>query len=1424
MTADPRIAKIRQLVSQLVALEQPTNTSVDRADDLDRILDDLSAVLEKHKHTEAALNQYRTIVETSLEGIWLIDANAVTTYVNPRMAEMLGYRTDEMLGRSLFEFMDDAGRAEANHNMERRQKGIREQHDFRFKHKSGADMWTSITTNPIMDAQGQLVSALAMVTDITERRRSEEALRESEMFLRKSQTVGRIGSFYYDFQREVWATSPTLDEIFGIDASFPRTRSSWLQIVHPDDLDAVVAMLSQQLIRDQQRFEREYQIVRQDTHETRWVYSVGEIELGEGGNPARIAGTIQDITDRKRAEARQQATTSGLRTVLAIANDLMLCPDIDTTLRQAVELARGALGIERCGLFLVEERTMQGTYGTDGHGNTTDEHGLVFPLTESWAQRVVGLKRGDARWLVLEEMNQTYWDGATHRIVGKGWLVMTPIPLPDGRYALMFNDTNISRRPIDETQQEVLSVYCSILGAIIGRRRSETALYQSEQRLQQAVQAAVIGIFEHDHRANTIYWSPEKRAIFGFGKDEPVTMEMYLDQVHPEDRERIRAAIEAAHDPAGNGHFDVEHRILTRDGELRWVSVRSTTFFEGEGEARQPRYTVGATIDTTERRRTEIALHDSEMFLRRSQQVGRTGSYYLDIRAGTWISSPMLDEIYGIDATFPREIESWISLIHPDNKAEMAHKLSVEVLSKRTRYTAEYRIIRHDTHETRWVSTLGEVERDERGQPVRAIGTVQDITDRKLAEAQQQAIIAGLRAILAATIELLSCPDLDSTLRQAVELARNSLGIERCGLFFERSESMQGTYGTDAAGRTTEESGLRISLDQEWRKRILALKTGDARWLILKDDRHTYWDGEKRIAINRGWVVVTLVPLAGGRNAFMFNDSAITDAPLDETKQEIFAVYCSLLGAIIDRRQSVTARHHSEEMYRSLVENSPDLIMNVGTDYRIQFINRLTPGTQVVGTSILDYIPAEFQDIVKSALERAVSTRQTVAYELQAPGEDGMPHWFQSRLVPTRQNEHSIGLTLIATDITERKVAEDKLRRSELLYRALVSNAPGMTFTLFNKENRFLLVEGDATQAIGLTKANAEGKTVAEVVPAHLVKGVEATIEQVFRGETHTEERTVSGGTVINTFVPVRDDQGHIIAGLGIAQDITQRKRMEEDIRNLNADLERRVAERTAELQAANEEIKQFAYIVSHDMRAPLVNLKGFAAELRYALQEVNTGCAAVSNYLEPELRERIAQALHHDIPEALQFIESSVTHMDGFTRAILKLSRMGRQNLDIVNIDVKAVVDNILSTLAYQIAQNKVNVIIGDLPSLQADLVSIEQIFGNILTNAILYLDPGRPGQIEVNGERTAQETIYRIRDNGRGIAKEDLDKVFAPFRRAGKQNVPGEGMGMAYVQTLVRRHSGRILCESDLGVGTTFTFTIAHPSAGGWFSMKNG
>jgi signal transduction histidine kinase len=103
-----------------------------------------------------------------------------------------------------------------------------------------------------------------------------------------------------------------------------------------------------------------------------------------------------------------------------------------------------------------------------------------------------------------------------------------------------------------------------------------------------------------------------------------------------------------------------------------------------------------------------------------------------------------------------------------------------------------------------------------------------------------------------------------------------------------------------------------------------------------------------------------------------------------------------------------------------------------------------------------------------------------------------------------------------------------------------------------------------------------------------------------------------------------------------------------------------------------------------------------------------------------------------------------------------------------------------------------------------------MEQILTNLLMNAIIYLDPHRPGKIAVTGERNSKEAIFCLKDNGRGISPDDMQKIFELFRRAGKQNVPGEGMGLAYVRTLVRRFGGRIWCESELGVGSTFLFAI--------------
>lgn len=262
-----------------------------------------------------------------------------------------------------------------------------------------------------------------------------------------------------------------------------------------------------------------------------------------------------------------------------------------------------------------------------------------------------------------------------------------------------------------------------------------------------------------------------------------------------------------------------------------------------------------------------------------------------------------------------------------------------------------------------------------------------------------------------------------------------------------------------------------------------------------------------------------------------------------------------------------------------------------------------------------------------------------------------------------------------------------------------------------------------------------------------------------------------------------------------------------------NTRLVEALRQHTFELEARNEELGRFTYVASHNLRTPLVNLQGFAAELRLTFREVVSVLNTALPHLSQE-QQQMMTMLQEDIPEALDFIDSSVTHLNDLTNALAELSRLSRRELRLEPVNMLPLVEEVLQTLSHQLAENQIEVTIGSLPEVIIDPASMKQILDILLNNAVLYLVPDRPGEIEITAESNRDETTFRIRDNGRGIAEEDMHKVFAPFRRIGKLDVPGEGMGLAYVQTLIRRHGGHIWCKSELGVGTTFAFTIPNYS----------
>lgn len=332
-----------------------------------------------------------------------------------------------------------------------------------------------------------------------------------------------------------------------------------------------------------------------------------------------------------------------------------------------------------------------------------------------------------------------------------------------------------------------------------------------------------------------------------------------------------------------------------------------------------------------------------------------------------------------------------------------------------------------------------------------------------------------------------------------------------------------------------------------------------------------------------------------------------------------------------------------------------------------------------------------------------------------------------------------------------------------------------------------------------------------------LTSGICPLLETVSQERTAVAEHVYrEGGQPVRVFEistsPVRDASGKVAQVVHVSRDVTARRRFEEEVRGLA----RRLAKSNEDLGQANEDMKHFAYIISHDMRAPLVSIKGFSVELRNSLRSLRQFLTSQTQ-LPTEAITFLDNLIDHDCTESIDFISSSASRLDGMINAILQLARLGYREFSPENVAVGELVNGIFSSLAHQLEQKQVTVDQSDLPVVMVDRVALGQILGNLIDNAVKYLEPGRAGKIAVSAERTAEQIIFQIKDNGRGIAERDREKVFDLFRRVGRQDVTGDGMGLAYVKTLVRRLGGQIWCSSVEGEGTEFFFSLpveAHKS----------
>jgi signal transduction histidine kinase len=368
----------------------------------------------------------------------------------------------------------------------------------------------------------------------------------------------------------------------------------------------------------------------------------------------------------------------------------------------------------------------------------------------------------------------------------------------------------------------------------------------------------------------------------------------------------------------------------------------------------------------------------------------------------------------------------------------------------------------------------------------------------------------------------------------------------------------------------------------------------------------------------------------------------------------------------------------------------------------------------------------------------------------------------------------------------------------------------------FNQE-KALVAQGKTTDAAGLVRDAWAANTTAIIgATADAMRKEEDRLFTLRTANADHSQRvatlvTITGSALVLLLATISIVLVRASAG---ARDEAEAK-----LRETNLNLETTVDERTADLREANDEIQRFAYIVSHDLRSPLVNIMGFTSELEELRHDIFRRIATLARSAtaspppaegaDPEL-EGADKQLSDDFSEALGFIKSSIAKMDRLISAILNLTREGRREFAPVRIDTRELIDTIVQTLAHQAAEANATIRTEPLPTIVSDRLALEQIFCNLIDNAIKYLKPGVPGEISIRGRTKLGFAIFEISDNGRGIDPRDHQRIFDLFRRAGTQDRPGQGIGLAHVRALVRRLGGTMSVASELDHGSTFTITL--------------
>jgi PAS domain S-box-containing protein len=525
--------------------------------------------------------------------------------------------------------------------------------------------------------------------------------------------------------------------------------------------------------------------------------------------------------------------------------------------------------------------------------------------------------------------------------------------------------------------------------------------------------------------------------------------------------------------------------------------------------------------------------------------------------------------------------------------------------------------------------------------------------------------------------------------------------------------------------------------------------------------------------------------------------------PLKDIKGNILGAL-STARDITDTRRAEKALAESERYYRSLLFNLHEDIMVIDRDSRITDVNISALNT--IGLNREDVIGKHCYEVTHNAsspcssrgelcaLDAVFENGEPASYQHKHTHADGSTNYLDMLMSPIRDTAGRITHVIEAVrDVTDLFEAQEALQNSEENYRQLFEAESDAIFLIDLQTKKIIQANHAADIMYGYGYMEMQEMAISDLAanPEEIVKmenespPVSGQLISVPLAWHRKRDGTTFPVEITGRFFSLRGHPVHIAA----IRDISERIRAEEEIHILNADLEKRVQERTAQLEAANKELEAFAYSISHDLRAPLRAIEGFTHILL----------------------DDFEQHINEDGKRACAAIRTNVAKMSQLIDDLLAFSRLGRAEVKFFDIDMDALANSVFFEVTTPDSRERIDFHAGSIPPATGDPTMIRQVWNNLLSNACKFSSKRERAVIQVNAESREGEIIYSVKDNGAGFNMKYIGKLFNVFQRLHHvDEFEGTGVGLAIVQRIVHRHGGRVWAEGELDKGATFCFSL--------------